>query len=77
MTRKKAIEQWAKAAYLPTLGPIAKGTSAATFAHAPKSAKAFAIYLEKELRRTGLNKTPIERLVPAGIDPKCVVLDLI
>ena len=56
LTRKKAILWFAELAYRPER-------------YAARDAKAFASYLEKELRRSGLNKMPDEKLrpLPPGI----------
>jgi hypothetical protein len=71
ITRKKAIQWIAEAAYIrdPQWAKKDPG-KVATFAMASRDARAFASYLEKELRRGGFNKMPDEKLLPLGIDMK-------
>jgi hypothetical protein len=71
MTRKKAIQWFAEAACLHDPQWAEKDPEKfATFAMASKDAKAFASHIEKELRRSGLSKTPTKKLLPLGIDAR-------
>jgi hypothetical protein len=67
MTRKNAIQWYAEGAYLREPQWAQKDPNKfATFAMAPRDAKAFASYLEKELRRNGFNKMSDKKLLLPG-----------
>lgn len=71
MTRKKAIQWFAEAAYLRDPRWAKKDPNkVATFLMASRDARAFASHLEKELRRGGFTKMSNKELLPLGIDMK-------